>query len=167
MKFRPLYKNFFIVLAIDILLITGSLYAAHLVRLDFIIDYKTARFTQNQDKLMAVYIVQLNGYAMIAEKIGSGKVSGLGLIYFEPVTDIIEMSPCELGRLVDSSGFSMGFDAHCLKIDLDAEGIVMPLLGQVRRMVDRGVVPKGRVGCEDCRRVGEVVKLIGRSDHVT
>ncbi|MFV9644980.1 MAG: polysaccharide biosynthesis protein [Desulfobacterales bacterium] len=40
MKFRPLYKNFFIVLAIDILLITGSLYAAHLVRLDFIIDEK-------------------------------------------------------------------------------------------------------------------------------
>ena len=40
MKFRPLYKNFFVVLAIDILLITGSLYAAHLVRLDFIIDEK-------------------------------------------------------------------------------------------------------------------------------
>ena len=40
MKFKPLYKNFFIVLAIDILLITGSLYAAQLMRLDFIIDYK-------------------------------------------------------------------------------------------------------------------------------
>ncbi len=40
MKFKPLYKNFFVVLAIDILLITGSLYAAYLVRLDFIIDDK-------------------------------------------------------------------------------------------------------------------------------
>jgi hypothetical protein len=41
MKIKPLYKNFFIVLAIDILLITGSLYAAHLVRFDFVIDGKT------------------------------------------------------------------------------------------------------------------------------
>jgi len=41
MKIKPLYKNFFIILAIDILLLTGSLYAAHLVRFDFIIDDKT------------------------------------------------------------------------------------------------------------------------------
>ncbi|RZB29687.1 MAG: hypothetical protein SRB1_01967 [Desulfobacteraceae bacterium Eth-SRB1] len=38
MKIKPLYKNFFIILAIDILLLTGSLYAAYLVRFDFMID---------------------------------------------------------------------------------------------------------------------------------
>lgn len=38
MKIRPLYKNFLVILAIDILLVTGSLYAAYLVRFDFIID---------------------------------------------------------------------------------------------------------------------------------
>ncbi|MBU4343914.1 MAG: polysaccharide biosynthesis protein [Desulfobacteraceae bacterium] len=41
MKIRPLYKNFLVVLAIDILLLTGSLYAAYLVRFDFVIDDKT------------------------------------------------------------------------------------------------------------------------------
>ncbi|MDO9565812.1 MAG: nucleoside-diphosphate sugar epimerase/dehydratase [Candidatus Desulfaltia sp.] len=41
MKFRPLYKNFFVILIIDIFLLTGSLYAAHLVRFDFVIDGKT------------------------------------------------------------------------------------------------------------------------------
>lgn len=40
MKIRPLYKNFFVILAIDILLVTGSLYAAYLVRFDFVIDGK-------------------------------------------------------------------------------------------------------------------------------
>ena len=40
MKIKPLYKNFFVILAIDILLLTGSLYAAYLVRFDFIIDGK-------------------------------------------------------------------------------------------------------------------------------
>lgn len=40
MKIRSLYKNFFVILAIDILLLTGSLYAAYLVRFDFVIDGK-------------------------------------------------------------------------------------------------------------------------------
>ena len=41
MKIRPLYKNFLIILTIDILLLIGSLYAAYLVRFDFVIDGKT------------------------------------------------------------------------------------------------------------------------------
>ncbi len=41
MKIKPLYKNFFVILAIDLLLLAGSLYAAHLVRFDFVIDDKT------------------------------------------------------------------------------------------------------------------------------
>ena len=35
MIFKPLYKNFIIVLAADLLLLTGALYAAHLIRFDF------------------------------------------------------------------------------------------------------------------------------------
>ena len=50
----------------------------------FIVDYKTARFTENQDKLIGMYRVQLNGYAYIFEKLGMGMVGGLGLCYYEP-----------------------------------------------------------------------------------
>jgi len=35
MKFKHLYKNFFIVLSIDLFLLAGSLYAAYLIRFDF------------------------------------------------------------------------------------------------------------------------------------
>ena len=35
MTFKPLYKNFIIILAADLLLLTGALYAAHLIRFDF------------------------------------------------------------------------------------------------------------------------------------
>ena len=35
MTFKPLYKNFIIVLAVDLLLLTGVLYTAHLIRFDF------------------------------------------------------------------------------------------------------------------------------------
>lgn len=33
----------------------------------WILDYKTAKFTGNQDKLLPIYRAQLNGYALIAE----------------------------------------------------------------------------------------------------
>jgi FlaA1/EpsC-like NDP-sugar epimerase len=35
MIFKPLYKNFIIILAADLFLLTGALYAAHLIRFDF------------------------------------------------------------------------------------------------------------------------------------
>jgi len=41
MKFRLFYKNFFIVLAIDLLLLAASFYGAHLVRFDFDIPSNT------------------------------------------------------------------------------------------------------------------------------
>ena len=53
-----------------------------------VVDYKTARFTENQDSLLPLYRVQLNSYAFIAERIGLGRVSALALVYYEPVTDV-------------------------------------------------------------------------------
>ena len=47
------------------------------------------------------------------------------------------------------------------RIELDPDGIVRPLLKVVREMVDRDVVPVGRAGCEDCRQMGEVVRVVG------
>ena len=53
----------------------------------FIVDYKTAKFSDAQDALLPLYVVQLNGYAYIFEKMGMGKVGGLGLCYYEPQGD--------------------------------------------------------------------------------
>ena len=41
-------------------------------------DYKTARFTETQNALTPLYVVQLNAYAFIAAKIGLGPVSRHG-----------------------------------------------------------------------------------------
>ena len=56
-------------------------------RSHWIVDYKTAKFTQHQDELFSMYEVQLNAYAVIGEQKGVAPVSGLALIYTEPVTD--------------------------------------------------------------------------------
>ena len=52
-----------------------------------IVDYKTAKFTAHQDELFPMYEVQLNAYAVIGEQKGFAPVSGLALVYTEPVTD--------------------------------------------------------------------------------
>jgi len=124
----------------------------------FIVDYKTARFTENQDKLLPVYKVQLNGYAYIFDRMGMGKVGGLVLVYYEPQT---EVDADRFDSLLLERGFNMNFKAHLLKLDLDAEGVVKPLLKKVRELGDREDVPEGRRGCEDCGKLGEIIKNQG------
>ena len=121
----------------------------------FIIDYKTAKYTGNQDKLLGMYRVQLNGYALIFEKLGLGKVGGLGLCYYEPQGDAPTVS---FGTVVRTDGFVIPFRAHLKEIGLDAEEVVR-LLKVVREMVVQGVVPQGNGDCQDCRQLGEVLGL--------
>ena len=124
----------------------------------FIVDYKTAKFTKNQDELLPLYTVQLNGYALIGEQVGFRPVSGLGLVYYEPQTEVNENNV--QSSLIDD-GFTMPFQAHLLAVDLDPSGVVLPLLRQVRELGDRQVVPTGRDGCAECGRVREVVGVVG------
>ena len=123
----------------------------------FIVDYKTARYTGSQDKLLGMYRVQLNGYAMIFEKLGLGKVGGLGLCYYEPQGDTPTVY---FQTVLRDDGFVMPFKAHLKEIELDAEGIVRPLLNVVREMWDSDIVPHGMAGCKDCRQLEGVVGFV-------
>ena len=124
----------------------------------FIIDYKTARFTENQDKLLGMYRVQLNGYAHIFEKLGMGTVGGLGLCYYEPQGDAPIVN---LSTVLRQDGFVMPFKAHLKKIELDAEGVVRPLMQEVRRYAQMEKAPGGREGCGDCGVLEQVVGMVG------
>jgi len=124
----------------------------------FIIDYKTARYTDHQDELLPLYQVQLNGYALIGEQRGFSPVTGLGLCYYEPQTQI---SMENIKSSIIDGGFKMPFQAHLLEVGLDPQGVVLPLLRQVREIGDRQVVQEGRDGCEECGRVEEVMGLVG------
>ena len=124
----------------------------------FIIDYKTARFTDHQDELLPLYTVQLNGYAMIGEQVGFSPVTGLVLCYYEPQTSVNEKT---VNSLVIDGGFTMPFQAHLLEVGLDPQKVILPLLRQLREIGDRQVMPTGRDGCEGC---GKVDKLMGLVD---
>jgi hypothetical protein len=123
----------------------------------FIVDDKCARFTGHQDELLPMYVTQLNAYALIAERTGLGRVTGLGLVYHEPVTDIG-------GDAIDSvcgdEGFSMRFVAKLLPIELHPT-MIPPLLARVREICDLPAAPVGRPDCEDCERVERLVEAAG------
>lgn len=121
-----------------------------------ILDYKTAKFTANQDSLMPMYDVQLNVYGYIGERLEFNPVSRLLLIYYEPVTDI---TAHEIDLLVHDHGFQMGFLGKPLEIRRDA-GRIPPLLKRVREIVDLPRPPQGREGCADCRALNELVGLL-------
>lgn len=123
----------------------------------FIVDYKTAKFTGNQDLLMPIYLVQLNGYAYIFEKLAMGKIGGIGLCYYEPQGD----APVEqdIDNFLQQDGFSMPFKAYLKRLELNPEGIVNPLMKQVREIWDKGQVPQAKEGCKDCQLLGEMMKL--------
>ncbi|MCH8029807.1 MAG: PD-(D/E)XK nuclease family protein [Candidatus Dadabacteria bacterium] len=122
----------------------------------FIADYKTARFTGHQDSLMPIYVVQLNAYAYIAERCGMGPVSGLGLVYYEPNTDVTLST---IDSVVMDHGFSMSFSGKLLPIDLDT-AMVPPLLRRVREIAGMSEAPEGAHGCRDCEAIGELIRVV-------
>jgi hypothetical protein len=127
-------------------------------------DYKTARFTNTQDKLTAMYEVQLNCYALIASRIGLGSVYGLGLLYYEPMTDL-ETSDADF--LIKDNCLFLEFSPKLQPVKLETR-IIPSLLRRVRGICDLPESPTGRTGCRDCSRLEiltETAQRLGRN-HV-
>jgi hypothetical protein len=124
-----------------------------------ILDYKTAKFTGNQDELIPMYDLQLNAYAYIGERTGFKPVSRLMLIYYEPVTEIANG---EVDEIIDGKGFRMAFIGKLLEIPIDTRKIPA-LLKKVRRIYDLPRPPKGLGECEDCEAISELVALVSKT----
>ncbi|MDO8465291.1 MAG: hypothetical protein Q7S46_08580 [Gallionella sp.] len=94
--------------------------------------------------------------ALIAEAVGIAPVSGLALVYTEPVTD-------DAAALHDANarpdGFAMGFAAHVLDVPLDRSQIP-PLLRRVRQILDSPSAPPGANGCKDCAKLDGVLGIV-------
>ena len=121
----------------------------------FILDYKTAKFTDTQDKLLPMYKVQLNAYAYIGEQVGFNPVKGLGLLYYEPQTKVSEGT---IDSFLLNDGFSMNFSAHLKPIQLDTSQIP-GLLQKVRAIYDKPNPPAGVQGCKDCELLDGLVQI--------
>jgi len=121
-----------------------------------IADYKTSRFTANQDRLLPVYRVQLNVYAWIASRLGWPTVSALALVYTEPVTDD-GAAASDAARRDD--GFAMGFSAKILPVERD-EALLPPLFARAAEIHELNDPPAAARGCEDCKKLDAIIKLL-------
>jgi len=113
-------------------------------------DYKTAKFTANQDKLFPMYQAQVNGYAKIGVHLDMD-IDSLSLIYMEPLTD--EQAASEYNHI---GCFDMRLVPHFLPIEMDIDSID-PLLERAREIYD-GPIPE-KTDCKDCEALD---KIIGR-----
>jgi CRISPR/Cas system-associated exonuclease Cas4 (RecB family) len=124
---------------------------------DFVIvDYKTAKYTGNQDELMPIYQIQLNGYAYIAEALGYKPVKDLYLVYFEPPYK--EMYETITDGHTNGDGFEMPFKPKIHKIKRDAKEIDR-LLEKASKIYEQSKAPKGLNGCKDCERLDNLIDM--------
>jgi hypothetical protein len=124
-------------------------------------DYKTAKYSANQDKLLPMYQVQLNCYKEIAEVCGYKPVTDLKLIYFEPVTD--DESAKAKWTL---QGYKMDFMAYTLPCYID-KILVTKCLETTRKIYDLQEAPEGRKGCKDCEATIELINVLSRKITVS
>ena len=84
----------------------------------------------NAVNVEVMYEVQLNCYALIAPTIGLGSVYGLGLLYYEPMTDL-EASDADF--LIRDDRLFLGFSPKLKPVKLEPS-MVQPLLWRVRQI---------------------------------
>ena len=117
-----------------------------------IVDYKTARFTQAQDALLPMYEVQLNAYALIAERLGFAPVSRLFLVYMEP-----ETGPTAAASRV--FGINMSLSAYIHEVAVRPDRID-PLFVRACESRESAECPRGRPGCPDCSLVTRLASVV-------
>lgn len=117
-------------------------------------DYKTAKYTENQDNLLPMYRVQLNGYAMIYEALNDAPVIALPLYYCEPQTTDADIE----GNRVE--GFSMNFDAKSLMVERNSNEVVA-LLHKAKEILD-GDLPEPTEGCKDCEALHNIKEMYAK-----
>ena len=114
-------------------------------------DYKTAKHTDAQDKLLPMYEIQGNVYSILIDK--SAEIC---LIYMEPETT---KSDAEI-NIVDT-GFKMGFKAIVVPVETDRSKI-RAALEITREIFDMDTPPDRAIGCKECDLLDGVLMEIGK-----
>ena len=117
-------------------------------------DYKTSKYTANQDKLLPMYQLQLNGYAVIGEACGYSPVTGLYLVYFEPITDEETAKQYKTGQ-----GFDMAFKATPVPVAINRDQL-NEAMEKTRDIYDLADAPEAKADCKDCKALTEINNIL-------
>lgn len=114
-----------------------------------IVDLKLARFNERQKKLLPMYELQLNLYALLSE-IKYKKVSNLFLLYFQPRFQKISAKEF---NIVNKNNFSLLFDLLVIPIKKLDEHKVKETIYVAYTYLNRSTPPHGKQGCQGCKEV--------------
>jgi len=128
--------------AMDDLFVCGN--GSHLIP-----DYKTAKYTEGQDKLLPMYEAQLNSYGWVHE--AGNAVDSLWLVYCEPATDICA------GH--DKIGFDLPFTYRAIEIKKDND-LVPSLLVKASGIISQDKPPQPSSTCKDCAAMREIISFL-------
>lgn len=124
-------------------------------------DNKTAKYTENQDKLRPIYDVQQNGYRWIFEGIGMGTVHSIPLLYWEPVTTDEDaansVAASEMANLDDQ--FAMMFKVKAVQVEKD-DKLIPAMLKKAKEIIESVQQPEGTPGCDNCKHVAAMVDTV-------
>lgn len=123
-----------------------------------LVDYKVARYTKVQQRLFPMYAARLNAYAWIGPSYRLTPVSGLALVYLEPVTGHNAVTDTTRYR---EDGFGVDFTATVFDVPLD-EDTLISLFAQTRELYDRDPYPEERAGCKDCTALNHLLDVISQ-----
>jgi CRISPR/Cas system-associated exonuclease Cas4 (RecB family) len=102
-----------------------------------IIDFKTAKFKEEDDEFFPVYEVQLNGYALLATKM---RVSKLSLVYFNPTNIIPE-------EFFTEKNFRLDFEPKIISVEIKP-GLVSELLMKAKEILFSKEPPPSKEKCQ-------------------
>ena len=122
-----------------------------------IVDYKTARYTPGQGAMFPNYETQLNAYAYIGLRRDLSPISRLALAYMEPQTD---EDTAQRPEMVDALGFSLGFKATIVPVEVKPDDLIPPLLRKAKEINQMDEPPGGLRDCKDCKAVEGLVRAL-------
>lgn len=113
-------------------------------------DYKTAKYSEAQDKLLPMYEIQEICYPIIY----GFKKAKLFLVYFEPQTASNYAYSC-----VTKGGFEMMFDATVVPVENDRKK-VREALNVTREIWEMAAPPSPAEGCKECEKLDKIIELL-------
>jgi hypothetical protein len=123
-----------------------------------IVDYKTARASETQADLFALYEVQLNVYAFIARNLDDPlrPVASACLVYFEPQTEVDDAT---VDRRVNDTGFQIHFVPKVKPVALRGDAWVRDLLARAGDCYSLPACPDHQPGCKEERAMAQLAGL--------
>jgi len=119
-----------------------------------ILDDKTAKPKEEDNQLERLYDAQLNGYAKIAQAIGLGTVSALGIVYNVPV----EIGPdMAASAALQGDQYVVKFKPQVRKVAIDTKWLD-GLLDTACSLMLSETCPAGKEKCANCALIDEMAR---------